>query len=313
MEAILTFFIVILGLVFTIVTVIFVCYFFYWIWNKIYKTAFNKKRKTKLSIEDFRKENDYYRDMIKNYNAAVLSYVDDFVVREDRDVVLTLLNLKLKGVIELNDEKKSIIKKELNKELSKSEKYVYEKIKNGKISEIYFPEFEACVKDDALNCELIKDEIKIVKNKKEKKKYKKSIYDVLYTIGAVLLVLALALMFLSIGTEEDSFIRNLSNSITLISFSLLGILCFIAVLFYLIFSLYQAKKTADDELAYNRTKKGEELNAKIEGLRIFLKEYSMLEDRNLEEIEMWEYYLIYSIMFNQNKQALEELNEYFVE
>ena len=63
----------------------------------------------------------------------------------------------------------------------------------------------------------------------------------------------------------------------------------------------------------NVEKRYEELNAKIEGLRIFLKEYSMLEDRNLEEIEMWEYYLVYSIMFNQNKQALEELNEYFVE
>lgn len=64
-----------------------------------------------------------------------------------------------------------------------------------------------------------------------------------------------------------------------------------------------------NDLGYSRTKKGDELNIKIEGLKRFLKEHSSLAEKELKQLELWEHYLIYSILFNQNEKALTELKK----
>lgn len=59
-----------------------------------------------------------------------------------------------------------------------------------------------------------------------------------------------------------------------------------------------------------RTSKGRELNLKLEGLKEYLKDYSLLDEREVKEIELWEDYLIYSVMFGQNKNIVEEFDKY---
>ena len=59
-----------------------------------------------------------------------------------------------------------------------------------------------------------------------------------------------------------------------------------------------------------RTKKGRELNQKLEGLKNYLKDYSLMDEREAKEIELWEDYLIYSVMFGQNKKIIEEYEKH---
>lgn len=59
-----------------------------------------------------------------------------------------------------------------------------------------------------------------------------------------------------------------------------------------------------------RTEKGEELNKKIEGLKAFLKDYSLMKERYSNEIELWEEYLIYAVLFGQNDKIIEEYEKY---
>ena len=61
---------------------------------------------------------------------------------------------------------------------------------------------------------------------------------------------------------------------------------------------------------YNRTPKGRELNQKLEGLKYYLKDYSLMDEREAKEIELWDDYLIYSVMFGQNKKIIEEYEKY---
>ncbi len=61
---------------------------------------------------------------------------------------------------------------------------------------------------------------------------------------------------------------------------------------------------------YKRTTKGRELNQKLEGLKNYLKDYSMLDEREAKELELWDDYLIYSVMFGQNKKIMEEYEKY---
>ena len=61
---------------------------------------------------------------------------------------------------------------------------------------------------------------------------------------------------------------------------------------------------------HKRTQKGKELNKKLEGLKHYLEDYSLLSEREAKEIELWEDYLIYSVMFGQNKKVIEEYEKY---
>ena len=61
---------------------------------------------------------------------------------------------------------------------------------------------------------------------------------------------------------------------------------------------------------YKRTSKGRELNQKLEGLKNYLKDYSLMNEREAKEIELWDDYLIYSVMFGHNKKIIEEYEKY---
>ena len=61
---------------------------------------------------------------------------------------------------------------------------------------------------------------------------------------------------------------------------------------------------------YFRTEKGKELNREIEGLKVFLKDYTLLDEKDKEAVVVWEEYLAYSVLFNQNKKIVEQYKKY---
>lgn len=64
------------------------------------------------------------------------------------------------------------------------------------------------------------------------------------------------------------------------------------------------------ENPYFRTEKGNELNKRIEGLKNYLKDYTLLSEQEKEAMVIWEDYLVYSILFNQNKKIIEKYKKY---
>ena len=57
---------------------------------------------------------------------------------------------------------------------------------------------------------------------------------------------------------------------------------------------------------YIRTLKAQNLNNMIDGIKNFFKDFSQIERRTKEEFILWKEYLMYSVLFNINKQAKEE-------
>ena len=55
-----------------------------------------------------------------------------------------------------------------------------------------------------------------------------------------------------------------------------------------------------------RTLKGEEVNLKLEGLKNFLNDFSLLNEKSKEELIIWQDYLIYSVIFNQNTKIVDK-------
>ena len=76
------------------------------------------------------------------------------------------------------------------------------------------------------------------------------------------------------------------------------------------FIFFYIRNYAESE-PYRRTNKAKELNKKLEGLKNYLKNYSMLDEIEAEAISLWEDYIIYSVIFKQNKNILSDYKKYY--
>ena len=139
-------------------------------------------------------------------------------------------------------------------------------------------------KEDAINKKLIR-----------KRENKKQIEEEVKKVGLIIALLLIAAL--------------ICFKLRLISVALL--LCGILTIFPFVklFSIYGASQKIE-ESPYIRTKKGKELNRKIEGLREYLKDYTSLEEKEKEDVILWDEYLVYSVIFNQNKKIINEYRKY---
>lgn len=63
---------------------------------------------------------------------------------------------------------------------------------------------------------------------------------------------------------------------------------------------------------YFRTKKGQDINEQLEGLKLFLKDFTSLDQKQYKEIILWDDYLIFSVLFNHNKKIIDEIFNKFI-
>ena len=65
------------------------------------------------------------------------------------------------------------------------------------------------------------------------------------------------------------------------------------------------------EKIYLRTKQGKILSDKLNGLKNFLLDFSTIKERKIKEIALWDYYIIYAIIFNLKGNLDKDVNELY--
>ena len=227
--------------------------------------------------EDFGNYKDYYRDIIKNYSPAILSYIDDFQI-SNKDIIATILDLQLKNYIHIDEQdgKITILNNEFNY-LDKSEEYILIHINN--LKDINYPTWRMLIKEEAVNKNLIS-------NDKKKKKH-------LFAWIATIILLAL-----------DFLVFIITKNILNVFFLMLFIFPLYGVTIHFYFMFINSQH-------YTRTPLGKEINLKLEGLKNFLKDFSILNEREQKELSLWKEYLVYSVLFNQNRDIINELTNNF--
>lgn len=252
----------------------------------------------RLSQNDFKKTKDYYRDILQGYSPATLSFIDNFEIEYPSTIIATLLQLDKNNLIKT---KEGLIEKNLNVEtedikLEENEKYILDKISNNKIK----------IKDEELKEKIIKDAlekglIENIENGKEKRKKKlfKSIIIMFITLG---------ICFVITNSMGDVNISGGILPIILFLILIISLIVFIGYPFVLVTS-YITYIAKNQNCPYVRTPKGEEINKKLEGLKIYLKDYSSLQDKKENEVTIWEEYLAYSVLFNQNTKIIEKYKQ----
>ena len=104
--------------------------------------------------------------------------------------------------------------------------------------------------------------------------------------------------------SEMNFENNMIPIISFIIYAIVFIIfAFYPMILIISYIIYNIKSTLDP---YFRTKEGEELNRSIEGLKNYLKDYTLLDKQEKDGIVVWEEYLVYSVLFNQNKKMIEK-------
>lgn len=265
------------------------------------KFANRSFQKDKIDKTD-KKSDEYYRDILPDMSPGVLSYIDDFKINEN-DVVATIMMLEQKGKLRIADKIEVINDSE--DDLNKNEKYILKCMKSEDNHFVNMAYFEDQVIKDAVENKLLKE------NKDIKKSViKKIIVNVItYIVG------------MTIGFEYYNIIEmirgiggSIAEGIALVLEWLSGLVIFImfvgVILYPPIFIVYISKYYSKNKKnPYIRNKKAIEINKKLEGLKVYIKDFSNMEDRTKEETVLWKEYLIYSVMFEQNTKITNEILE----
>lgn len=252
------------------------------------KAGYKKYNKEKLEKIDY-KNDTYFRDIIPELSPAVLSYIDDFQL-EEKDIVATLLGLQMKKKIEISNR---IEIKDSNEEgLTENEKYVFQNLKDKTTKNINMTVFEQKVISDCKQKELLEE-----KENVKKEVIKKIIFGVI--IYAIIVT-----AFNNLIDISNKYIPDNSLIVTpvfLILFLVMAIYPYKTVIY--IKTYYFMNKLNP----YIRNKKAKEINSKLEGLKKYIKDYSMIEERSKEELNVWEDYLIYSVVLGENTQIVKDI------
>ena len=59
------------------------------------------------------------------------------------------------------------------------------------------------------------------------------------------------------------------------------------------------------------TKKGKDIKRKLCGLKMYLNDFSAMKSKDLNEIDLWDEYIIYSVVINENKKITRKVWKMF--
>lgn len=250
--------------------------------------------KLKLSSVDFSKDKNYYRDVLKEYSPSVLSYIDNFSINYTSSLLGDLLALEQRKMITINQDNITLLSKEGKDNLPITLKYVFENIVNGNLNIDKYT-YENTIIKEARNFNLLEDD------KKVKSHIKKEIL-----ISIIIYIIFIIVTVVLFNNIENI---NIMNNIFLVF-----VIFFIFFILFLILAYYPITKIISlviltNKLKHNngiRTSIGEEVNLKLEGLKNFLKDFSILDEKTKEELIIWQDYLIYSVIFNQNTKIVDK-------
>lgn len=268
--------------------------------NFIAKKLAQKAHLTKIDFEKTKKE---YKDILYNYSITELRYIDNFEINLKREIVSTLLNLELKNKIEITDKQIKIINYD-EYDLKLTEKDVFHWIKDGKVKIQDEKYCEQKLEHDALN-EAIEAGLLCKMNNGIKQQIKLN-YILIFLIVAIIVGVFLLGCFKTV-TNYDS--GKFPIIISYICSGIVTIFLPIYILFVSVFVEIFREYDRKMRYTYERTSYGNSINEKIEGLKKYIKEYSLLDEREKQALIVWEEYLIYSVAFNQNKKVSKKLLE----
>lgn len=240
--------------------------------QRIYEKKIISEYEKKCEAEKY----EYYRDILKNESPAILSYCYNKKINIEDEVVATLLNLKHKQIIELKDNKLTILK-DINK-INNHERYILNNIKKIDKKEFKY--------------QLLKD---LMEEKYVRKRDKKDVDIVSFMEIFMIWMIFYTLMTIPIFMNATS----------------LGVFAFVA--YFLTFAGVPIYKFIQSKInPVTRTRKALELSGKLVGLKKYIKDYSNIKNNGVENLNLFDDYVIYAIIFDMKGKLNDECKKIYI-
>lgn len=240
-------------------------------------------------------ELEYYRDIDGNETpaeAAFIYYFKNTGMQYNMSKVIsaTMLDLCMKKYIEFEvvpnkkNQIKVILKKDSSEGLSKDEKLIYEllqKVANKETNSFTMKEFE-----------------------KYASRHSSSVLGIFSTIETI----AKNLQEENGNYSKDLITKSNSWSTKGVGYVFLAILSVISMWLLVIPAIVAAVYSFKIGARYNTlTQKGVNRKEELQGLKKYMEEFSMIDDKTVPELVLWEKYLVYATVFGIADKVLKQL------
>ena len=272
-----------------------------------------------IKNRSYKSEHNYYRELPRNYSPSIVSFLTNLKVEYRKDVLADLIYLEQKKVLKINQDKTIKI---LNNDYvfmndEKHLRYLVNELnlsKNPSIDylfdneNIYKDNFKKLIINDSFSNGLLTH------------------YSV-QKFGTIILLIAFlairvfsSLSMFSISSNMNSFFGNpnpsqsdIMDSIiktkeAIISFSNTIPMLFMAFFVIMILTKILPVIKRFTGTDYMRSNKGKKDMGLWYSYYQFIKDFSVMEEKNLEEKELWGYYFAYGLSLGVNKKVMKKFN-----
>ena len=234
----------------------------------------------------------YIRDVEVEYSPAVLSYLMNNKIEVKKDISATLLNLCAKNILKIEKgfDGKLVVKDLQNREevdkLAEDEKYAYEML-TTKINKQAISEWKDKV-------------VQEYQRYKFSKSHKKGLYNYAVWIYVISFIAIYVFVAMHGGTYDGPFAEGLA----FIFVAMMGML-FASFIYKIIRTIIKPYKNSEFKDKY--TRKGAKEFNKWKKFEKFIEDYTLVEEKDHENIVVLGKYLSYSIALGINKKCDKEL------
>ena len=250
----------------------------------------SKKHAYKNATFEVVNDIEYYRNNFGEISPALISLMVNLDIEEKKDITAMLLYYKLNNIIKISNNE--IIINE-NVSLKESDKIFIKWLKSKNI--LYLDEWKNQIKQDGI------EQGYIQKQKDKNKGCLTPIICLVVTIVATIIDWSL----LSRTVENDS------GDIKIVFLFVILIGLFFLIINWLWIGLAYFFSEMANKKNIKRTRKGNELTEKIYAMKNFIHDFGNLSTVTKESLCMWEYFLIYAIVLEENKTILDEIKGYY--
>lgn len=239
---------------------------------------------------------DYYRDDLRDLNPALVSILVDLDIYSKNDIVATMLRLQKKKVVSFKENGKIDITIKNDDELENSEIELLNLVQNGKLN--IKKVLSAWKKNRFYEAE----KLGYIKQKDGTGSHTFSKRTMALLFAFFIFSILLWGMFLSLNIYSEG--RTIAGLIKIFLF-LIAMDTFMFVPIY--FLGREAMYVKRGDVLWERTALGNETAEKIYGLKNFINEFSLLSKAKQEQLVLWEDYLIYAIVLEENEKIVKDI------
>lgn len=280
---------------------------------------------------------EYYRERFNNITPAEISLITDLEIETKKDISATILDLYQKGIIDFSEN--NIIVKNEEKILRPSEKELIKMIKNNNFSVESIENWKGyCIKEAQENNYI---KVKIDKEKRPNFSKNNMVINISSKLFIISLILSLIFIFTPTGEKwyasldefdnkyakeekteleiiesnqeaKELYVKIISDSGPIMILSTIMFISFFVLIGTPIYRKVRRKIYNKIEVnnRYERTHESKILVEQIAGIKNYIHDFSLLSEKDKENIVLWEDFLIYAVVLEENETIINDICKY---